>query len=193
MSISHFSDQELITLFISGQESSFDELFKRHKKRIYTAIYLLVKDHDIAADIFQDTALKILDTFRNGKYAEEGKFLPWALRIAHNLSIDHFRRLAKMPTVKDTDEGKSIFEFVNLKDNSAEEHIMHQQNMANIRALIIKLPEDQREVLVMRIFGELSFKEIADLTHVSINTALGRMRYALTNIRKMMVKFDLTF
>lgn len=184
------SDQELIKRYLAGKENALGLLIQRHKSRVYTSIYLLVKDRDVAEDIFQDAFMKVIDTLRAGRYNEEGKFLPWVLRIAHNLSIDHFRKQAKMPTISG-DEDFDPFANLDLKEGTIEDSIMKKQSHAKVRQLIQHLPEEQREVLVMRIYGGLSFKEISDVTQVSINTSLGRMRYALGNMRKMIDQYQL--
>lgn len=186
------SDQELIDLYVSGHEVALEELLKRHKSKIYTSIYLLVKDRDLSEDIFQDTFIKVINTLRSGKYNEEGKFLPWVMRIAHNLVIDHFRREKRSPLLANNDEF-DIFDTIQVFDENAEDRILKEQSHAELRRLIQLLPEEQREVLIMRHFGDMSFKEIADFTDVSINTALGRMRYALNNLRKMMVEKEESF
>ncbi len=186
------SDQELITRYLKGHENSLGILMLRHKSRVFTTIYLLVKDRDVAEDIFQDTFVKVIDTVRAGRYNEEGKFLPWVLRIAHNLCIDHFRRNAKMPTIQPKDEDTDVFAFLDLKEDSVEDRIIRKQSHDKVRQLIQHLPEEQREVLVMRIYGGLSFKEISEVTDVSINTSLGRMRYALGNLRKLIDKHHIT-
>ncbi|UKJ07041.1 RNA polymerase sigma factor [Solitalea lacus] len=179
------SDQSLIHSYLRGDENALEILINRHKTKIYTTIYLLVKDSYLAEDIFQDAFIKIINTLRAGKYNEEGKFLPWALRIAHNLVIDHFRKEKRTPVVT-TIDGQDIFNILHFVDENAEDRIVREQTVADLRKLIMMLPEEQREVLIMRHYADLSFKEIADITEVSINTALGRMRYALNNLRKMM-------
>lgn len=179
------SDQSLIHSYLIGNEDALEILINRHKAKIYTTIYLLVKDSYLAEDIFQDTFIKVINTLRAGKYNEEGKFLPWVLRIAHNLVIDHFRKDKRTPIVT-TIDGHDIFNVLHFVDENAEDRIIREQTISDIRKLILLLPEEQREVLIMRHYADLSFKEIADITDVSINTALGRMRYALNNLRKMM-------
>lgn len=186
------SDQELINLYLSGDESALAELLSRHKSKIYTSIYLLVKDTYLAEDIFQDTFIKVINTLKGGKYNEEGKFLPWVLRIAHNLVIDHFRREKRSPMITNGD-GYDIFDLLGFADESIEDKMLKEQSHNDLRTLIQRLPEEQKEVLIMRHYGDLSFKEIADLTNVSINTALGRMRYALNNLRKMMTEKEYSF
>jgi RNA polymerase sigma factor (sigma-70 family) len=184
------SDQELIKRYLAGKEHALGVLIQRHKSRVYTAIYLMVKNRDLAEDIFQDTFVKVIDTLKGGRYNEEGKFLPWVLRIAHNLCIDHFRKQAKMPTVS-PDDDYDPFAHLDMREGTIEDRIMKSQSHEKLRRLIQELPEEQREVLVMRIYGGLSFKEIAEATQVSINTSLGRMRYALGNIRKLIDQYQL--
>lgn len=185
------SDQDLVHQYVQGHEQSLEELIRRHKSKIYTSIYLLVKDSYLAEDIFQDVFIKVINTLRAGRYNEEGKFLPWVLRIAHNLVIDHFRKEKRTPIVT-TVEGFDIFDVIKFYDESAEERLIRDQSQRDLRKLIHHLPSEQKEVLIMRHYGDLSFKEIADLTGVSINTALGRMRYALSNLRKMMESKELS-
>jgi RNA polymerase sigma-70 factor (ECF subfamily) len=181
------NDQELIKQYLQGNEACLEMLIKRHKNRIFTTIILIVKDQYIAEDIFQETFIKVVRTFRSGKYNEEGKFLPWVVRIARNLSIDHFRRSKRMPTVTSSD-GEDVFRKFEINDRNREEEIVKDQRDATIRQLINLLPKEQKEVLVLRHYGDMSFKEIAELTDVSINTALGRMRYALNNMRKILAE-----
>ena len=179
------SDRELIHLYLKGDEGAFECLLTRHKGKIYTSIYIFVKDTDLANDIFQDTFIKIIDTFRSGKYNEEGKFLQWALRIAYNLCVDFFRKNKRRPVIS-TCEDFDIFEVVQAVEECEETKMIKTQTYEKIRQIVDCLPIEQREVIILRHYAELSFKEIAELTNVSINTALGRMRYALINIRKMM-------
>jgi RNA polymerase sigma-70 factor (ECF subfamily) len=186
------SDKDLVHLYVSGDESAIATLLSRHKSKIYTSIYLLVKDRYLAEDIFQDTFIKVINTLKSGKYNEEGKFLPWVLRISHNLVIDHFRREKRNPTITNQD-GFDIFEVLGFSEESIEDVKLRDENHKELRALIQQLPEEQKEVLIMRHYGDLSFKEIADLTGVSINTALGRMRYALNNLRRMMLEREMNF
>jgi RNA polymerase sigma-70 factor (ECF subfamily) len=178
------TDNELVSRFIKGDDSALQSLIVRHEKKIYTSIYLLVKDRDLADDIFQDTFIKVINTLRSGNYNEEGKFLSWVLRIGHNLVIDYFRSLKRMPLVHDTEE-YSIFDTLPLLDENVEDKLIAEQIHTQVRSLIEELPLDQREVVIMRHFGNMSFKEIAECTNVSINTSLGRMRYALINLRKL--------
>ncbi len=178
------TDQVLVHLYIEGNEMCLEELIRRHKQKIYTSIYLLVKDQYLAEDIFQDTFIKVINTLKAGKYNEEGKFLPWVMRIAHNLVIDHFRKDKRTPVVTNVD-GFDIFEVLKFYDESMEDRMVREQTHEDLKRLIQLLPSEQKEVLIMRHYGEMSFKDIADITNVSINTALGRMRYALNNLRKM--------
>ncbi|MFM1745523.1 MAG: hypothetical protein RLZZ630_1460 [Bacteroidota bacterium] len=178
------TDQELVCAFLNGNEGTLQDLILRHERKVYTSIYLLVKDRTLADDLFQDTFIKVINTLRSGHYNEEGKFISWVLRIAHNLVIDHFRSQKRMPLVHDTEEF-SVFDTLHLPEQNAEDKLMANQVNNQVRRLIDELPFDQREVVIMRHFADMSFKEIADVTGVSINTALGRMRYALINLRKM--------
>lgn len=178
------SDQELIREYISGNQIAFEALLKRHKDQIFTKIYLMVKDRDIANDVFQDTCIKVVQTLQRGKYNEEGKFLPWVLRIAHNLVIDHFRKTNKMPAVR-SDGDHDVFATIGQDELNAEDQIVRDQIMSDVKGLLKHLPDEQREVVVMRLYYKMSFKEIADMNDISINTALGRMRYALINLRKV--------
>ena len=183
MQLSHYSDAQLAHAFCNGDEKALEVLVYRHKDKIYTSVYMLVKDKYIAEDIFQDTFLKIIKTMKSGRYAEQGKFLPWAIRVAHNLCMDHFRRCRQqvMVTLPDGQDISVLFGAGDMASDGIEKRQVHD----SVRKLIEELPEEQREVIVLRIYAELSFKEISDLTGVSINTALGRMRYALLNLRKM--------
>lgn len=185
MKLQQYSDQDLVKLYINGNETVIEELLRRHKSKIYTSIYLLVKDQYLAEDIFQDTFVKVINTLRSGRYNEEGKFLPWVMRIAYNLLIDYFRREKRAPTITSAD-GTDVLNFLQIYEESAEDVMLRQQTHVDLRRMIQQLPDEQKEVLIMRHYADISFKEIADLTGVSINTALGRMRYALSNLRKMM-------
>lgn len=185
MELQQHSDQDLVKLYLNGEETVLEELLRRHKSKIYTSIYLLVKDQYLAEDIFQETFIKVINTLRSGRYNEEGKFLPWVLRISHNLVIDHFRKEKRAPTITSAD-GTDILNLIQIHEESTEDRILREQTHIDLRLMIQRLPDEQKEVLIMRHYADLSFKEIADLTEVSINTALGRMRYALSNLRKMM-------
>jgi len=177
-------DRDLIRSYMQGDEKSFENLLNKHKTRIYTSIYMFVKDKDLANDLFQETFIKIIDTFRSGRYNEEGKFLQWALRISYNLCVDHFRKNKRRPTVAASDDF-DILDILKVNEDNQETRIMKRQTYDKVRQLVDCLPKEQREVIILRHYAELSFKEIAQLTKVSINTALGRMRYALINIRRM--------
>jgi len=181
------TDHELIHLFRDGNLHALEALVIRHKDKLYTSILFLVKDKYLAEDIFQDVLIKIIDTIRGGRYTEEGKFLPWAMRIAHNLCVDHFRKVKRTPAIKTSDD-RDIFEVINFTEEGADTKIMKRQSYDRVRQMLDLLPEDQREVIILRHYADLSFKEIASLTNCSINTALGRMRYGLINLRKMMTE-----
>ena len=184
------SDAILVSQYIQGNEASLATLIKRHKQRIYSFIYSKVYDKDISEDIFQDTFIKVIRTLKRGSYNEEGKFLPWVMRIAHNLVIDHFRKSNRMPMFDNSGEF-SIFSVLSDSDLNAEKTIIKTQVEQDVRRVIEELPEDQKQVLVMRMYNDMSFKEISEKTGVSINTALGRMRYALINIRKIIDKHNI--
>jgi RNA polymerase sigma factor (sigma-70 family) len=192
MQVKPLNDQQLIELYFQGNEKAFEELLTRHKSKIFSTIFLFVKDQALAEDIFQEVFIKIIDTFRKGKYNHEGKFLQWAMRIAHNLCIDYFRRNKRRPVVGPT-EDFDIFNVINLSDESAETAMIRKQQHDAIRKLVDMLPEEQREVVILRHYADMSFKEISLLTRVSINTALGRMRYALMNMRKMIEEREVAF
>lgn len=179
-----FSDSELIHAYRGGDEQAFEILLSRHKDRVFTKIMFIVRDTDLANDLFQDTFIKVVGLLRAGKYVEEGKFLPWILRIAHNISIDHFRRNKKMPLVRGNDDF-DIFNLINTGETNIEDKLIQDQIHSDIRDLIDHLPLEQQEVVRMRIYQNLSFKEISESTNVSINTALGRMRYAVLNLKRL--------
>jgi RNA polymerase sigma factor (sigma-70 family) len=181
------TDQQSIKMYIDGDTNAISPLITRYKNKIFTSIYILVKDRYLAEDLFQDVFIRIIDTLRSGRYTDEGKFLPWAMRIAHNLCVDHFRKVKRTPTIKTSDD-TDIFEVLNFSEAGVDSRIMTEQTSDKVRRMIDLLPEDQREIIVLRHYADLSFKEIADLTGCSINTALGRMRYALLNLRKMMTE-----
>jgi len=185
--LSKLTDHELIQSFVQGNTGAFECLVLRHKDKLYTSIQFLVKDKYLAEDIFQDVFIRVIDTVRGGRYTEEGKFLPWAMRIAHNLCVDHFRKVKRTPTIK-TGDDTDIFEILNFTEESPEEKLIKKQSHNRVRDMLDLLPEDQREVIILRHYADLSFKEIAEMTNCSINTALGRMRYGLINLRKMMVQ-----
>ncbi len=178
------TDHELVSAFLQGREEALHQLILRHQRKVFTGIFMLVRDRELADDIFQETFIKVINTLRSGNYNEEGKFISWVQRIAHNLVIDHFRNQKRMPMVHENDE-YSIFDTLPLADSNAEDKLIKDQVEHQVRQLIEELPFDQREVVIMRHFGNMSFKEIAECTNVSINTSLGRMRYALINLRKL--------
>lgn len=184
------TDAVLVSNYINGDESALEVLITRHKQKIYSFIYSKVFDRDITEDVFQDTFIKVIRTLKLGKYNEEGKFLPWVMRIAHNLVIDHFRKNNRMPKF-DNSNDFNIFSVLSDSSLNAEKAIIKDQVEEDLRKLINELPEDQKEVLVMRMYNDMSFKEISESTGVSINTALGRMRYALINLRKVIEKHNI--
>ena len=181
------TDTQLVHSFQEGNGQALEVLVNRYKDKIYSSILFMVKDKYLAEDLFQDVFIKVIDTIRNNRYTEEGKFLPWALRIAHNLCVDHFRKVKRTPAIKTSDD-RDIFEVLNMCEESPETKMMKGQSHDRVRRLLDLLPEEQREVIVLRHYADLSFKEIAEMTNCSINTALGRMRYGLINIRKMMTE-----
>lgn len=180
-------DAVLVKNYISGDESALASLIERHQSKIFGFIYSKINDRDLSDDIFQDTFIKVIKTLKSQSYNEEGKFLPWVMRIAHNLVVDHFRKAKKMPYQRETEE-YSIFNYMTDNSLNIEGQIISEQVESDLAKLLDELPADQKEVLVMRMYQDLSFKEIAELTGVSINTALGRMRYALLNLRKIIEK-----
>ncbi|MEY3240721.1 MAG: hypothetical protein RIR11_2159 [Bacteroidota bacterium] len=184
------SDHELIARYVDGNEQSFEVLLQRYKSKIYTSIYLFVKDHALAEDIFQEVFIKIIDTLRRGKYNHEGKFVQWAMRISYNMCVDYHRRNKRRAHLNPT-EDFDIFDVLRHSDDGPDQIIMRSETHNRIRRLVDALPEEQREVVILRHYADMSFKEIAGLTRVSINTALGRMRYALINIRRMMSEKDM--
>ena len=183
-------DAILVKKYIAGDESALAILINRHQSKIFGFINSKVSNRDLSDDIFQDTFIKVIKTLKSNSYNEEGKFLPWVMRIAHNLVIDHFRRTKKMPLYRETDTF-SIFSMMTDHSLTIENQMISDQVIKDLEKLIAELPEDQKEVLMMRIYQDLSFKEISDLTGVSINTALGRMRYALMNLRKVIDKYQI--
>ncbi|MGJ8745632.1 RNA polymerase sigma factor [Polaribacter sp.] len=180
-------DSILVSDYILGKEASLEVLIKRHQQRLFSFIYSKVQDRDITEDIFQDTFIKVIRTLKKGNYNEEGKFLPWVMRIAHNLVIDYFRKSNRMPSFKNTDEF-DIFSVLSDGSLNAEKQIIQEQIYRDVKELVNELPEEQKVVLIMRMYKDMSFKEISENTGVSINTALGRMRYALINMRKLIEK-----
>ncbi|MBK7713299.1 MAG: sigma-70 family RNA polymerase sigma factor [Bacteroidales bacterium] len=180
------SDYELIMKFIKGEQSCFEELIHRHKNKVFAYISLYIRDQALAEDIFQDTFLKVIQSVKSGRYIDNGKFISWVMRISHNLIIDHFRRVKQMNTVSNDNYESDIFNSTKFAENNVEDDMIKRQIQKDIRKMITHLPDDQREVIILRHYAGLSFKEIAEITDVSINTALGRMRYALINLRKIM-------
>jgi RNA polymerase sigma factor (sigma-70 family) len=179
------TDTQLVQAFQQGNNQALEVLVNKYKDKIFTSINILVKDKYLAEDLFQEVFIKVIDTLRAGRYNEEGKFLPWALRIAHNLCVDHFRKVNRTPAIKTSDD-TDIFEVLNFSEQGADKTMMQGQSHDLVRRMIDMLPEEQREVIVLRHYADLSFKEIAQMTNTSINTALGRMRYGLINMRKIM-------
>ena len=178
------TDNELITRYVEGDEVALKQLISRHQKKVFSYILMSVKNRELAEDIFQDTFIKVINTLKSDNYKEEGKFLQWVMRIANNLKIDYYRKMQRMP-VFESNSDFNIFDVLNGTDPSIEQKIITEQIYSDVKNLVKYLPEEQREVLEMRIYDDVSFKDIAELTGVSINTALGRMRYALINLRKL--------
>jgi RNA polymerase sigma-70 factor (ECF subfamily) len=190
MANTQLPDALLVQDYVSGNENALAALIKRHESKIYGFIYSKISDRDISNDIFQDTFIKVIRTLKSNSYNEEGKFLPWVMRISHNLIVDHYRKTKKMPMFRETEEF-SIFSIMSDDSLSIENKIISEQVEMDIKRLIEELPVDQKEVLVMRMYQDMSFKEISEVTGVSINTALGRMRYALMNMRKVIDKHQI--
>lgn len=185
------SDNSLVKQFIDGDHNAIEVLIARHKKRVFTYIFMVVKNHHLSEDIFQDTFIKVIRSLKTGKYVENGKFISWVLRISHNLIIDHFRKEKLLSTTSNDDSAIDLFNSPKYSENTIEDILVNDQIEYEVRLLIEELPDDQKQVIMMRHFQGLSFKEIADLTDVSINTALGRMRYALINLRKIIEQKNL--
>lgn len=186
----HIPDALLVKNYVEGNEAALSTLIKRHESKIYGFIYSKIADRDISNDIFQDTFIKVIKTLKSNSYNEEGKFLPWVMRISHNLIVDHFRKTKKMPMYRETEEF-SIFSVMSDDSLTIESKMIAEQVEVDLKKLIEELPDDQKEVLLMRMYQDMSFKEISELTDVSINTALGRMRYALMNLRKIIDKHQI--
>lgn len=181
-------DIDLIHQYISGDDSAFEALLLKHKNKVFTSIYVIVKDHDLANDIFQDTFIKVLNKLKSDKYNDEGKFLPWVLRIAHNLCMDHFRKNQKEKIVANDNPEYDILDSISAEDTGKEDQIIADESQIDIAKYLDLLPDEQREVVVLRHYYDYSFKDIADMTGTNLNTALGRMRYALINLRKLINK-----
>jgi len=194
MNLVELEDKELVSQYLSGSEQAFETLLLRHKDKIYNYIFMKIRDHAKSQDIFQETFIKVIKTLKKGSYNEEGKFLPWAMRIAHNLMIDHFRKVNKVRMISESSsksEDFNIFSILELEDENIEDSITRGELESQMVSLIDHLPDAQRNILKLRIFKEMSFKDIAEKEDISINTALGRMRYALINMRKLIEKHNL--
>ena len=178
-------DKDLISQYLEGNQFSLEKLISRHQNRVFAYILMVVKDKQLADDIFQDTFIKVINTIKSGAYKEEGKFIQWVMRIAHNLIIDYFRKSKRIPVIENDKDDFDIFDTIRFTDPSVEDQMITDQIHSDVRKLIEYLPPEQKEVLFMRHYSEMSFKDIAEQTDVSINTALGRMRYALINLRKI--------
>jgi RNA polymerase sigma-70 factor (ECF subfamily) len=191
MDISKLNDQELVNRFVKGEKDCMQELIKRHKDRVYTYILLIVKNAEVADDLFQDTFIKVIQSLKRRKYKDEGRFVSWVLRIAHNLTIDYFRKNKNQNTLSNDQGEYDLLNNAKFSERTVEDNIISDQTTRDVRFLIDKLPKDQKQVVLMRHYGNMSFKEIAEQTGVSINTALGRMRYALINMRKLAEEYNL--
>lgn len=190
MQLSHFTEKQLVQTYLKGNEAAIEELINRHKEAVYTYIICKVRNQALAEDLFQDTFIKVINTIKRRKYNDEGKFLPWVMRIAHNLIVDHYRKSNRMNTTTGG-ENFDIFDIIKNTEKNVEQQLEKEQTLQDVKALIKFLPADQKEVLMMRLYFDMSFKEISEATNVSINTALGRMRYALINLRKMIAERNL--
>lgn len=194
MLLNNLDDRDLISTYVNGNEKAFEVLLLRHKDKIYRFIYMKIRNRDLAQDIFQEAFVKIINTLKLGAYNEEGKFLPWAMRIAHNLVIDHFRKSSKMRMISESSSSRedfNIFSVLSLDEKNAYETLAYGELETQMVGLIEHLPESQRDILIKRLYQEMSFKDIAEMENISINTALGRMRYALINLRKLIEKHQL--
>lgn len=192
MDTKRMSDQQLIEQFLSGDNVSIEKLINRHRQKVFTYIVLVVKNHQLAEDIFQDTFIKVIRSLVDGKYKDNGRFVSWVIRIAHNLIIDHFRKEKQINTLSNDDYDADIFNSRKFSDQNVEDIMIKDQITSDVRQLIDELPDEQKQVILMRHYGGMSFKEIAEQTDVSINTALGRMRYALINLRKLLEKKNIS-
>jgi len=186
-SLALLSDHQLIHQYMAGNSAAFSTLVLRYKTKLYSSIYLLVKDKYLAEDMFQEVFIRVIDKMKSGHYTEEGKFLPWIMRIAHNMCLDHFRKVKRSPVIRNSEE-VDIFDMLNFSVPNAEDRLIASQSHDRVRKMLDMLPEEQREIIIMRHYADLTFKEIAALKQISINTALGRMRYGLINLRKVMVE-----
>ncbi len=187
----NLSDNELVNQFLSGDQMAIELLIRRHRKRVFGYILLLVKNQTIAEDVFQDTFVKVIKSLQENKYTDNGRFVSWVMRIAHNLIIDYFRKEKQLKTYSNDQSEVDVFNSPKFSEKNVEEHMVFEQILSEVRVLVDELPEEQREVVLLRHYAGLSFKEIAEQTNVSINTALGRMRYALINMRKVMQERNL--
>ena len=191
-SLTQLSDQELVNLYLGGDSSAFSTLVLRYKSKLYTSIYLLLKDKYLAEDMFQDVFIRVIDKLKNGLYKEEGKFLPWIMRIAHNMCLDHFRKVKRSPVMKTSDDS-DVFEQIDFSEPGSDSSLMAAETNHQVREMLDMLPDEQREIIIMRHYADLTFKEIAALKNISINTALGRMRYGLINLRKTLAEKQVAF
>ena len=191
-SLTQLSDQELVSLYLGGDSSAFSTIVLRYKSKLYTSIYLLLKDKYLAEDMFQDVFIRVIDKLKNGLYKEEGKFLPWILRIAHNMCLDHFRKVKRSPVMKTSDDS-DVFEQIDFSEPGSDSSLMAAETNHQVREMLDMLPDEQREIIIMRHYADLTFREIAALKNISINTALGRMRYGLINLRKTLAEKQVAF
>jgi RNA polymerase sigma factor (sigma-70 family) len=187
----NISDYELVTRFVNGESDAIEELIRRYKNKVYTYIYLTVKNQHLAEDIFQDTFIKVIRSLQDGKYCDNGRFLSWMMRIAHNLVIDHYRKEKQLNTCSNNINELDLFNSAKFSDENIEQLMINEQVLKDVRKLVNELPPDQKEIILLRHYGGLSFKEIADQTNVSINTALGRMRYAIINLRRLIEQYQI--
>ncbi len=185
--LSKLTDNQLVQCFRNGNNNALEILVGRYKEKIFSTILFLVKDKFLAEDLFQDAFIKIIDTIRNNRYTEEGKFLPWAVRIAHNLCVDHFRKVKRAPVVQTSDDS-DIFNLFNSNEEGADKKLVQEETRERVKIMLNLLPQEQREVIVLRHYADLSFKEIAEVSNCSINTCLGRMRYGLINMRRILTE-----
>lgn len=191
MKTQNVSDYELVTRFVNGEGDAIEELIHRYKNKVYTYIYLTVKNQHLAEDLFQDTFIKVIRSLQDGKYCDNGRFLSWMMRIAHNLIIDHYRKEKQLNTCSNTVNEVDLFNSPKFSDDNIEQIMINDQVLKDVRKLVDELPPDQKEIILLRHYGGLSFKEIADQTNVSINTALGRMRYAIINLRRLIELYQI--
>jgi RNA polymerase sigma factor (sigma-70 family) len=187
----NISDNELVTRFVGGENSAIEDIIYRYKSKVYSYIFITVRDQHLAEDLFQDTFIKVIRSLQDGKYNDNGRLLSWIMRIAHNLIIDHYRREKQLNTCSNTFNDQDLFNSPKFSDENIEQLLVNDQVMKDVRRLVDELPDDQKEIILMRHYGGLSFKEIAEQTNVSINTALGRMRYALINLRRLIEQYQI--